>query len=112
MSEDTPTADLTDSEILQKLAADIRTLVTDMSEVKDRLSKLESTAEDRTRETRPKLDLIIKEVSDSREDVREVRKDLRSLHRKLDIFNNEMLAMKTDIKDFDERLTELERRPN
>lgn len=102
---DDPTKDLTTDEMLRALLADVR-------DVKDRLAKLESVAEDRARETRPKLDLIIKEVSDLREDMREVRKDLRSLHRKLDIFNNEMLAMKTDLRDFDERLTELERRPN
>jgi len=81
MSND-PTKDLTTDEMLRALLADMR-------DVKDRLGKLESVAEDRARETRPKLDLIVKEVSDLREDMREVRKDLRSLHRKLEIFNNE-----------------------
>ncbi len=104
MSND-PTKDLTTDEMLRALLADMR-------DVKDRLGKLESVAEDRARETRPKLDLIVKEVSDLREDMREVRKDLRSLHRKLEIFNNELLESKVDLRDFDKRLTELERRPN
>lgn len=102
---DDPTKDLTTDEMLRALLADVRSM-------NDRLSGIESAAEDRTRETRPKLDLIVKAIADLSEDMREVKKDLRSLHRKLDIFNSEMLAMKADLKDFDERLTASERRPN
>jgi chromosome segregation ATPase len=104
MTED-PTKDLTTDEMLRALMADMR-------EVKDRLGALESSGEDRTRETRPKLDLIIKELSDLREDMAEVRRDVRSIDRKLEVFNDELLNMKVDLRDFDKRLNELERRPN
>jgi chromosome segregation ATPase len=103
MTED-PTKDLTTDEMLRALLADMR-------EVKGRLGALESAAEDRSRETRPKLDLIIKEMSDLREEMAGVRRELRSIDRKLELFNSELLEAKIDIRDFDKRLTELERRP-
>ncbi len=105
MSEDNLTSDLTTDEMLRALMANMR-------EVKDRLAALESVAEDRARETRPKLDLIVKEISDLREEMAGVRRDLRSIDRKLEIFNTELLESKVDLRDFDKRLTELERRPN
>ncbi len=105
MSEDNLTSDLTTDEMLRALMANMR-------EVKDRLAALESVAEDRVRETRPKLDLIVKEISDLREEMAGVRRDLRSIDRKLEIFNTELLESKVDLRDFDKRLTELERRPN
>lgn len=79
MSEDNPTADLTNGEILERMAADVRMLVADMREVKERLGALESAAEDRARETRPKLDLIIKAVSDTREEMIDIKEQMRLL---------------------------------
>jgi septal ring factor EnvC (AmiA/AmiB activator) len=111
MTED-PTKDLTDGEKLSLI-------LTKLSDVETRLAKLEAQAEDRSRETRPKLDLIIKEVADVRSDVGELKegqsrleKELRSTNRKFDVLNKDLLAMKADLRDFDERPTELERRPN
>lgn len=102
---DDPTKDLTDGEKLSLI-------LINLSGVETRLATFEAQAEDRSRETRPKLDLIIKEISDLREGMADIRKDLRSIDRKFDVFNKDMLAMKADLRDFDERLTELERRPN
>lgn len=91
------TADLTDSE---KLDAIIR-----------RLDAIEAQ-----RDTRPLLDQILKEMTETRDAMNArldaVEKQLRSIDRKFDVFNKEMLAMKADVRDFDERLSELERRPN
>lgn len=109
---DDPTKDLTDGEKLNLILAKL-------SDVETRLARLEAQAEDRSRETRPKLDLIIKEVADVRADVNELKegqnrleKELRLMNRKFDALNKDMLTMKADLGDFDERLTELERRPN
>lgn len=37
---------------------------------------------------------------------------LRAIDRKLEIFNAELLKMKVDLRDFEERLAEIERRPD
>lgn len=107
-----PTKNLTMDEILRALLADVR-------DMKARLGALDAQAEDRSRETRPKLDLIIKEVVDVRTDLSElkeglkqVQRELRSIDRKFDIFNKDMLAMKADLREFDERLGESERGVN
>lgn len=129
MSED-PTKDLTAVEMLRAVLADVRDMkarlgavedgiVTFKVTVDDRLSALESAAEDRARETRPKLDLIVKGLSDLREEMAEVRAemaeiraDVRSIDRKLEVFNDELLGMKVDLRDFNKRLAALERAPN
>lgn len=103
--ENANTADLTTDEKLDRILAEL-------VDVKTRLSALEAVAEDRTKETRPKLDLIIKEMSDLREEMRDVRKELRSIDRAFATFASDHTRMRADIGDFDERLTELERRPN
>ncbi|HEU0179466.1 MAG TPA: hypothetical protein VFV58_34980 [Blastocatellia bacterium] len=107
MTEDS-TKDLTDSEKLSLI-------LTKLSDVETRLAKLEAQAENRSRETRPKLDLIVKEVADVselKEEQSRMEKELRSMNRKFDVFSKDMPAMKADLRDFDEPLTELERRPN
>lgn len=102
---DDPTKDLTDSEKLNRILAEL-------TDLKAWRAKVDAALEDRIKETRPKLDLIIKEISDLREDMAEVRKELRSVDRKLEIFNTELLEMKVDLRDFDKRLTQVEQRPN
>lgn len=104
MSEDI-TKDLTTGEKIDLILFKVASIET-------RLTALESAAEDRTRETRPKLDIIIKEISDLNERMAGVETTLRSIDRKFDVLNREIFAMKTDIREHDERLTELERKPN
>lgn len=104
-NENADTADLTMNEKLDRILAE-------MADMKAWRVRVDVLLEDRTRETRPKLDLIIKELADLREEMVEVRRDLRAVDRKLQIFNDELLAMKVDLRDFDKRLTETERRPN
>ena len=63
-----------------------------------------------------KLDRILAELveklSDIREEMRDVRKELRSIDRTFPTFASDHTRMRADIRDFDERLTELERKPN
>jgi hypothetical protein len=103
--ENADTADLTMNEKLDRI-------LSELADLKVWRAGVDALLEDRTRETRPKLDLIIKELSDLRGEMTEVRRDLRSVDRKLEIFNTELLEMKVDLRDFDKRLTESERRPN
>ena len=41
-----------------------------------------------------------------------MEKELRSMKRKFDVFNKNVLATKTDFRNFDERITGFVRRPN
>jgi chromosome segregation ATPase len=95
---DDPPKDLTDSEMLKLIL--------------QRLYRLEAAAEVRTKETRPKLDLIIKELSDIREDITEVKNRQARLERKFDILLDDSVDLRSQQKDFERRMWELERRPN
>lgn len=104
--ENANTADLTMDEKLDRI-------LTKLADVETRLGALETQG---TGTTRPLLDQILQEMIQTRDTLTErldgVEKELRSIDRKFDVFNKEMLGMKADIRDFDERLTELERKPN
>jgi chromosome segregation ATPase len=102
---DDPTKDLTAVEMLRLVLTDVREMKTRLGAVEDRLGALEALVEDRLKDTRPIWQAINQRTEN-------IEKEIRSLHRKLDIFNKEILVMKTDIRDFDERLTDLERKPN
>ncbi|MBO0719315.1 MAG: hypothetical protein J2P41_00710 [Blastocatellia bacterium] len=66
--------------------------------------------------TRPMFDRLLAEMITTREtlDARlaSVEKELRALNRTMTTFSRELLDMKTDLRDVDERVTDLERRPN
>jgi hypothetical protein len=104
MSEDN-TKDLTPAETLNLI-------LNRLAGIEGGISAVESAAEDRAKETRPKLDLIIKELAGLREEIGEVKKELRLMNRKFEVFNAEMLEMKITIRDFDARLVEIERKSN
>jgi hypothetical protein len=104
MIED-PTKDLTTDEIL-------RLILNRITGVETRFSALESLVEDRLKDTRPIWQAINTRTERIEESLAEAHKGLRSIDRKFDVLNKEIFAMKTDIRDFDERLTELEQRPN
>lgn len=87
--------------------------------IEGRLTALETAAEDRVRETRPKLDLLIKEVTDTRAEMAginarldNIEKELRSIDRRFETFSIDHMRMRADIRDFSQRLTELESKPN
>lgn len=76
---DDPTKDLTAVEMLRLLLTDVRDMKGGLGQVETRLGALESSAEDRARETRPKLDLIIKTISDLREEMIDMKEQMRLL---------------------------------
>jgi chromosome segregation ATPase len=102
---DDPTKDLTDSEKLNRILADL-------ADVKTRLGALESTAEDRSRDTRPKLDLIIKELSDAREEIRDVAARLDRIEARFETLAIDVMDVRTVQRRLGDRVSELERRPN
>jgi chromosome segregation ATPase len=135
MSEEN-TADLTLDEKLDLLLAEMRELKAEMREVKEtvggldtRLTALESKVEDRLHDTRPIWQLVQQQIVDLQTEVvdlktevinfktetnarfESVEKELRIMNRKFEVFSLDIMKMRTDIRDFDVRLAEVERRP-
>jgi hypothetical protein len=104
--DNTPTADLTIDEKLDRIL--------------QRLTALEAQG---ANTTRPLLNQLIQEMIETREtltartdamDARfdAVEKQLRSIGRRFEVFSEDHMRMRADVRDFDERLSDLERRPN
>jgi septal ring factor EnvC (AmiA/AmiB activator) len=109
---DDPTKDLNAVEML-------RLVLTDVRDMKDRLGALESLVEDRLKDTRPiwqainqRTERIEARLDELTERVGGVEKELRTVGRKFEVFAEDHMRMRADIRDFDHRLNELERRPS
>lgn len=72
-------------------------------EMRSRLERVETFVDERSRETRPMLELIVKEVADLGQSVKEIRTDLKLLRQ-------EMWHEKRERADLEERVTTLEAR--
>ena len=102
---DDPTQDLTAVEMLRLVLSDVR-------DIKARVATLEAQNEDRARETRPRLDLIISELSELREGQRDAAARLDRIERQLRVMTQDVMAVRTDQQRIEDRMDELERRPN
>jgi hypothetical protein len=97
------TKELSDSEKLAFLVEEAIANRTWQSEMRTRLEKVEAFVDERSRETRPMLELIVKEVADLGQSVKEIRTDLKLLRQ-------EMWHEKRERADLEERVTTLEAR--
>jgi predicted nucleic acid-binding Zn-ribbon protein len=108
-NENDNTADLTMDEKLDKI-------LSELSGMKERIGALETTADDRKKETRPLLERAIQEMVLTHETIMArlggIETELRLLNRKFDVLNKEMLNVKTSIEDHEVRLGDVERRPS
>jgi len=102
---DNPTKDLTDSEKLNLILAKL-------GDLDARLIALESVAEDRARETRPKLDLIIAELADLREGQKDAARRLDRIEAQLRVLTEDVLNVRADQRRLEDRMDNVERRPN
>jgi chromosome segregation ATPase len=106
---DEPTQDLTDSEILRLLLADMR-------DVKARLS---ATEDERALDTKPLLGEIRKEIAEARLEIAEVKEGqgriearMKHLEEKFEVFTLDIMDVRTAQRALNSRMTELERRPS
>jgi chromosome segregation ATPase len=104
-----PTQDLTDSEILRLLLADMR-------DVKARLSAME---DERARDNKPLLGEIRKEIAEARLEIAEVKEGqgriearMKHLEEKFEVFTLDIMDVRTAQRALNSRMTELERRPS
>jgi hypothetical protein len=102
------TAELSDSEKLDLLLRTALLLDT-------RVAKLEAFVEDRSRDTRPKLELIHKEIADTREEFRvelgEVKSRVIRIERKFDVLAQDNLDIRASQKEIERRMDKLEKIP-
>lgn len=106
MNEDSTqelTKELSDSEKLAFLVEEAIATRAWQAEMRTRLEKVETFVDERSRETRPMLELIVKAVADLGQSVKEIRTDLKLLRQ-------EMWHEKRERADLEERITTLEAR--
>ncbi|HKQ72133.1 MAG TPA: hypothetical protein VJ810_00290 [Blastocatellia bacterium] len=104
--ENATTADLTMNEKLDRILAEL-------SDLKTRLSAVETQG---AGTTRPLLDKIIQETVATRdaliERLEKVEKEVRLFGDKMDNFNAELLQLRRGQREVEDRLIEIEQRPN
>lgn len=80
--------------------------------IDERLASLEAKAEERSRDTRPLFEQAIKEMQQTRAELGErlsgVERELRHLGRKIDVFSDDLIRTRIDVRDLDARVTALE----
>ena len=62
-----------------------------------RLIKVEAFVDERVYDTRPKLDLLLKEVADTKQDVADVKQDVAEVKQELRRTNNQMRLFREEI---------------
>jgi len=97
--------DMSDSEKLAFLIEEAIANREWRTEISTRLAKVETFVEDRSRETRPIMERILKEIADLGQSVKEIRADIR-------ILRDEDWRKKRELADFDDRITARESRPH
>ncbi|MDQ3012814.1 MAG: hypothetical protein M3X11_19165 [Acidobacteriota bacterium] len=102
------TKDLTIDEKLDMILSELAFLKADFGA---RLVKVEAFVEDRSRDTRPILDKIYKEVADLRIEVKEVKDRVVRIDRKFDVLNSDVVELRSADREFEQRLTVIERQP-
>ncbi len=103
------TADLTDSEKLDLLLAEVRGLKTTVGGLEARLAALEAQAEERPNTTRPLLDRILAEMIETRERLLE---ELASQRREFSVITADIIALRARSDHIERRLSAVEQRPN
>lgn len=101
---------------LESVAGDIAALKAGIATANARLSALEAIAEDRSRETRPQLDRIHKELADLRREVGELKQGqeriesrLERINQQLEIVTLDLMEMRGKTRGLDKCVTQLER---
>jgi len=109
------TKDLTDSEKLNLILADLAVLKNEMADVKSRLVKVEAFVDDRSRDTRPKLEMIHKEVADIRAEFGErliaIEREVKTIRRELGLLREDIRNERLERVELEERVSSLEGKP-
>ena len=96
------TKDRTVNEKLDVVLAELAFLKADFGA---RLAKVEAFIEDRSRDTRPMLDKVYKEVADIGIEVKEIKDRVVRIDRKFDVLNSDVVELRSADREFEQRLT-------
>lgn len=75
--ESTTTKDLSDSEKLTIILAELGSVKGELGDLNQRVARLEAIADDRSRATQPMLERIYKEIADVHFDLKDLRHEIR-----------------------------------
>ncbi len=102
---DENTKDLTDSEKLNLILAEV-------ADLRQWRAKVDAFIDDRSRDTRPKLDLIIKELSDAREEIRDMVTRLDRIESRLETLAMDVVDVRAAQRRLGDRVSLLEQKPS
>lgn len=99
-------------EITKDLTADekLDLLIAEMQRANSRLAAIEAFVDDRSRDTRPKLNLIHKELADAREEIRDVKDRVARVDRKFDVVLSDFTELRAAQRDVENRVWAIERK--
>ena len=98
------TKDLTDSEKLNLILAELGNIKSELADLRVWRAKVDAFIEDRSHETRPILELIYKEIADLRQDVKDLKVEMKLQHQ-------DLWGQRKELVTLDERISALEQRP-
>ena len=104
------TKELSDSEKLAFLIEEALANRVWQAEISTRLATVEAFVEDRSRDTRPLLNLIHKEVADLGQSVNHMKQSIRDIRGDIRVFRDEAWRDKYDRQDLTDRVEVLEQR--
>lgn len=106
------TKDLTDSEKLNLILADLASVKSELADLREWRAKVDAFIDDRSRDTHPKLDLIIKELSDAREEIRDIVTRLDRIESRFETLAMDVVDVRSAQRRLGDRVSLLEQRPS
>lgn len=112
---DEVTKDLTDSEKLNLILAEL-------ADLRTWRAKVDAFMEDRSRDTRPKLEMLHKEIADTRTEARErfdqvdvrltaIEREVKTIRREIGLLREDIWGERKERAELAERVSALEQRP-
>lgn len=100
-------------EITKNLTADekLDLILSRLDGIETRLAKVEVFVEDRSRDTRPMLDRIHKDLADTRVELAEMRADVGDVKREIRLLREDMWNERKERVELAERVGRLDARP-
>jgi sirohydrochlorin ferrochelatase len=102
---DDPTQDLNAVDLLRLVLADVR-------QMKDQIGALQAIVDDRLKDTRPIWQAIGARTERIEESQKDVANRLDRIERQLRVLTQDVMAVRTDQQRIEDRMDDLDRRPN
>ena len=104
-AESTTTKDLSDSEKLTIILAELGSVKVELGDLNQRVARLEAIADDRSRDTQPMLERIHKEIADVHFDLKDLRHEMRLLREDIRNERRERVVLAEQVELLEARLS-------